>query len=156
MDMPYRFKEAFSLRGEIGTCPVMEIEIDVIDKTQFFIRPYYVQEEDKQIVDKLMKRLCHLGILKEVFSAYPSAIVLISRKLTHDKRCVSDIRHINTRIANTILAFPLVRDTFSMLGSSTGEILSMINSKDIFHSLRLTEELKKYCRILPYMGSASY
>ena len=54
MDMLYRYKEAFSLRDEIETCPNIEVEIDVIDKMPFFIKPY---QEDKQIVDKEMKRL---------------------------------------------------------------------------------------------------
>ena len=38
MDMLYRYKEAFSLRGEIGTCPDIEVEINVTDKSPFFIR----------------------------------------------------------------------------------------------------------------------
>ena len=42
MDMLYRYKEAFSLRYEIGTCPNIEVEINIIDKSPFFIRPYYV------------------------------------------------------------------------------------------------------------------
>ena len=29
MDMLYRYKEAFSLRDEIGICPYIEVEIDV-------------------------------------------------------------------------------------------------------------------------------
>ena len=32
MDMLYRYTEAFSLRDEIGTCPNIEVEIDVMDK----------------------------------------------------------------------------------------------------------------------------
>ena len=40
MDMLYKYKEAFSLRDEIGTCPNIEVEIDVMDKSPFFIRPY--------------------------------------------------------------------------------------------------------------------
>ena len=40
------------------------------DKSPFFIRPYYVKEEDKKILDKEIKRLYYLGILKEGFSAY--------------------------------------------------------------------------------------
>ena len=40
MDMLYKYKEAFSLRDEIGTCPNIEVEIDVIDMSPFFIRPY--------------------------------------------------------------------------------------------------------------------
>ena len=64
----------------------MEIDIDVTDKTPFFIRPYQVREEDKRVVDKEMKRLCYLGILKEGFSAYASPVMLMSRKMTQDKR----------------------------------------------------------------------
>ena len=66
-DMIYEYREAFSLRDEIGPCPNIEIDIDVTDKTPFFIRPYHVREEDKRILDKEMKRLCYLGILKEDF-----------------------------------------------------------------------------------------
>ena len=35
MDMLYRYKEAFSLRDEIGTCPNIEVEINVTDKLPF-------------------------------------------------------------------------------------------------------------------------
>ena len=55
MDMLFRYREAFSLRDEIGTCPNIEVEIDVIDKLPFFIRPYHVREEDKAFIDKEMK-----------------------------------------------------------------------------------------------------
>ena len=59
MDMLYRYKEAFSLRDEIGTCPNPEVGIDVTDKSPFFIRPYHVREEDKKVTDKEMKCLCY-------------------------------------------------------------------------------------------------
>ena len=57
MDMLYKYKEAFSLRDEIGTCPNIEVEIDVMDKSPFFIRPYHVKEEDKTFIDKEMKNI---------------------------------------------------------------------------------------------------
>ena len=82
----YKYKEAFSLGDEIGTCPNIEVEIDVMDKSPFFIRPYHVKEEDKTLIDKEMKHLCYLGILKEAFSAYSSPVILISRNLTKDKK----------------------------------------------------------------------
>ena len=68
MDMLYKYKDAFSLRDEIGTCPNIEVEKDETDKSPFFIRPYHVKEEDKSFIEKEMKRLCYLGILKEGFS----------------------------------------------------------------------------------------
>ena len=55
MKMLYDYNEAFSLRDEIGTCPNIEVEINVTDKSPFFIRPYHVREEDKAFIDKEMK-----------------------------------------------------------------------------------------------------
>ena len=46
-----------------------------------------------------MKCSCYLGILKEGFSAYSSAVMLIRRKVTQDKREVTEFRHLNIRIA---------------------------------------------------------
>ena len=97
-----------------------------------------------------------MGILKEVFSAYSSPVMLLSRKLTKDKRVVTDFRHLNVRIVKNNLAYPLVRDMISVLGSSKCEILSVLDLKDAFHSFRLSENSKRYCGILPYFGSASY
>ena len=95
----YDYKDTFSLRDEIGTCPNIKVEIDITDSSLFFIRPFHAREEDKAILDKEMKRLCYLGILKEGFSAYLSPVMLISRKMTQDKRVVTDFRHLNMRIA---------------------------------------------------------
>ena len=84
-----------------------------------------------------MKCLCYVGILKEGFSPYSSPGILINRKRTKDKRVVMDFRHLNVRIAKNNLAYPLVRDTFSVLGNSKCEVLSVLDLKDTFHSLRL-------------------
>ena len=51
-DMIYEYREAFSLRDKIGTCPNIEIDIYVTGRTSFFIRPYHVKKEDKRILDK--------------------------------------------------------------------------------------------------------
>ena len=82
-----------------------------------------------------MKCLCYLGILKDSFSAYSSPVMLISRNITQDKKVVTDFRHLNIRIAKNNLAFPLHKDTFSVLGSSRCEVLSVLDLKDAFHSL---------------------
>ena len=51
MEMLYKYKDAFSPRDGIGTCPNIGVEIDVTDKSPFFIRPYHVKEEDKALID---------------------------------------------------------------------------------------------------------
>ena len=50
----------------------------------------------------------------------------------------------------------MVRDIFSVLGNSKCEVLSVLGLKDAFHSLRLSENLRKYCGIFLYFGISSY
>ena len=54
-DLLYQYKDAFSLRDKTGLCANIEIEIDVTDKSPFFIRPFHANEDDKVILDKEMK-----------------------------------------------------------------------------------------------------
>ena len=92
MKMLYEYKDVFSLRDEIGMCPNIEVNIEVMDNLPSFIRPCHVKEEDRAVLDKEMRRLCYLGILKEGFSAYLSPVMLISQKLTSEKRVVTDLK----------------------------------------------------------------
>ena len=135
--MLYKYKDTFSLRDEIGTSLNIEVEIDVTDKLPFFIKPCHVKLEDKNILNRKMKRLYYLGILKEGFSAYLSPVMLISRKFTKDKKVVTDFRHWSVRIAKNNLAYLLLKDTFSVLSSCRCEVLSVLDSKDALYSLRL-------------------
>ena len=54
-DLLYQYNDAFSLSDQIGLCPNIKIEIDITDKSPFFIRPFHANEEDKVILDKEMK-----------------------------------------------------------------------------------------------------
>ena len=144
------------MRGEVGTCPNIEVGIDVTEKSLFFITPYHVREEDKKVINKEMKCLCYLVILQEGFLPYSSPVMLISQKLTQDKRVVTDFRHLNVRIAKNNLAYLLVRDTFLVLGNSKCKVLSVLDLKGAFHLLRLSEHCKRYCGILRYFGSTPY
>ena len=143
MDMLYKYKGAFSLRDEIGTCPSIKVEIDVMDKLPFFIRPYYVKEEDKTLIDKEMRFLCSLGILKEGFSAYSSPVILIGGKVTQDKRVVTDFRHLNVKIAKNNLAYPLLKDTFSILGSSRWEVFISVRFKRYISFIKIIRKFKE-------------
>ena len=45
--MLIRYRDAFSLRDEIGECLNLEAEIKVIDESSFFVRPFPISESDK-------------------------------------------------------------------------------------------------------------
>ena len=78
--------------------------------------------------------------------------MLITRKLTKDKRPEVDFRLLNTRILRINTSIPLIRDVLSILGNSEYEVVSCVDITDAYHSIRLTEKSKEYCGILPYFG----
>ena len=49
-----RYKTAFSLRDEIGECPNIQLNMDVIDDSPFFVRPFPITAKDKPIMDRQM------------------------------------------------------------------------------------------------------
>ena len=145
MKMLIKYRNAFSLRDEIGECPNLEADIKVIDDSPFFVRPFPISESDKPFMDDQMERLVSLGILSKISTSHTSPVMLITRKLTKDKRPVVDFRLLNTRILRRNTSIPLMSDVLSILGNSECEVVSCA-----YHSIRLTEKSKEYCGILPY------
>ena len=151
-----RNKQAFSLRDEIGECPNIRLNIDVVDDSPFFVRPFPISEKDKPLMDRQMDRLVQLGILSPNNTSHTSPVMLIARKVTKDKRPVVDFRLLNTRIRRRNTASPLLKDIFNILGHSRCEVMSCVDIKDAFHSIKLNEKSKEFCGILPYFGSTHY
>ena len=92
-----KYREAFSLRDEIGTSPNIEVELQVIDISTFFIMPFHVRKQDKPIIDKEMQRWVNAGILKQDMPSYSFPIVLIARKNPSSTRIITDFRFLNSR-----------------------------------------------------------
>ena len=156
MKMILKYRDAFSLRDEIGECPNLVADIKVIDESPFFVRPFPLSETDKPFMDQQMERLVFLGILTKNSTSHTSPVMLITRKLTNDKRPVVDFRLLNTRILRRNTSIPLMSDVLSILGNSECEVVSCVDIKDAYHSIKLTEKSKEYCGILPYFGSPIY
>ena len=156
MKMLIKYRDAFSLRDEIGECPNLKADIKVIDESPFFVRPFPISEKDKPFMDEQMERLVSLGILSKNSTSHTSPVMLITRKMTKDKRPVVDFRLLNTRILRRNTSIPLMSHVLSILGNSECEVVSCVDIKDAYHSLRLTEKSKEYCGILPYFGSPIY
>ena len=55
MKLVVKYREAFSLRDEIGACPNLTVDIQVIDESPFFVRPFPLSETDKEFMDEQMR-----------------------------------------------------------------------------------------------------
>ena len=69
---------------------------------------------------------------------------------------ITDFRHLNSRLVRLNCSFPFVRDAIQILGVSECELISVIDLRDAYHTLRLSIESQKYCGITPYYGSDTY
>ena len=127
MKMLIKYRDAFSLRDEIGECPNLEADIKVIDESPFFVRPFPISEGDKPLMDKQMERQVSLGILSKNSTSHTSPVMLITRKLTKDKRPVVDFRLLNTRILRRNTSIPLMSDVLSTLGNLECEVVSCVD-----------------------------
>ncbi len=133
-----KYKDAFSLRDEVEVCPYLKVHVEMKDKSLFFVCPYGVKEDQKKWVDKEMRKGCLLSYMRWGMSSYSSPIMLIPRKNSSmPYRMVVDFRVLNSRIVSINLSIPLVRDAMQQIGSSECKILSVIDLRDTYHTLRL-------------------
>ena len=149
-------RAAFSLREEIGLAPDFQVTLELTDTTPFFIRPFHVKEDMKSKIDKEMLRLVHLGILRKGLSGYSSPVMAIPRKNSDIPRIVTDFRHLNSKLVTVNHTFTLIRDVIQTIGASQCQVMSVIDLKDAYHTLRLHPDSQKYCGITPYYGADSY
>ena len=138
MKLVVKYRDVFSMRDEIGACPNLTADIQVIDESPFFVRPFPLSETDKEFMDEQMERLVSFGILSKNSTSHTSPVMLITRKLTNDKRPVVDLRLLNTRILRRNMSILLMKDVLSIVGNSKCELMSCVDIKDAYHSIPLT------------------
>ena len=153
MKLLLKYKAAFSLRDEIGECPNIKADLTILDQSTFFVRPFPIKEEDKEFMDRQMDRLVTLGILTRNSTSHTSPVMIISRKLTSDKRAVVDFRLLNSRMVIRNNPNPLMSDVCNALGRAKIDVLSCVDLKDAYHSIPLNNKSKEYCGIIPYFGA---
>ena len=155
-DLLTEYSDVFSLRDEIGLAPNMHVELEMLDKKPFFIRPFSVKENIKPKIDKEMEKLTVLGILKKGLSGYSSPAMPIPRKNSDIPRIVADFRYLNTKLLQLNMSFPLVKECIQQIGASQCEVMSVIDLRDAYHTLRLSPSSQQFCGITPYYGSDTY
>ena len=155
-DLLEEYKKAFSSRDEIGLAQGMEINLELTDTTPFFIRPFTVKEDMKPKIDKEMNKLVILGILRKELSGFSSPAMAIPRKNSNVPRVVADFRYLNTRLPQLNMTFPLVKECIQSIGASQCDVMSVIDLRDAYHTLRLSPNSQQYCGITPYYGSDTY
>ena len=69
MKLIVKYRDAFSLRDEIGACPNLTADIQVIDESSFFVRPFPLSEPDKVFMDEKWKDWYHWEYCRKIAQA---------------------------------------------------------------------------------------
>jgi hypothetical protein len=150
-----KYKEAFSLHSEVGNTD-LTVDFDLLDKSPFYIRPFPVPPDQRPMVQKELEKLVKMGVLQEASTQYTSPIMLIRKKDSQSLRLVADFRYLNNRIVRRNMPFPLLRDTIQTIGHAQPAVISVIDLKEAYHSLTLTEKAASYCGISSFHGGTHY
>ena len=89
-----------------------------------------------------IQRLIDLGILNEGFNNDCNSVLLVAYKNSNLWCIITDLCYLNHRASELNLVYPLIKDTFMIMGTSNCETLSLFGLKDAYHSLYLTETSK--------------
>ncbi len=149
-------RDAFSLYGELGTCPNFEVDFELEDESPFFIRPYTVRESDKRMIDRELEKWVKLGVLGVGHRSYTSPVLLLNKKNSNEKRLVCDLRYLNSRIIARNQPFPLLTHTLSKIGAADAKVMSVLDLKSAFFCLPLSERAQKYTGLSGYPGGKPY
>ena len=90
-----------------------------------------------------MDRLVRLGIVKKGLTVYSSPVLLVKRKQQNLYCVCTDFRVLNERLVHFNHAFHLIQDCIEGIGKSDCEVMSVLDLRDAYYTLRLTNRLQK-------------
>ena len=105
-----KYKEAFSIAGEIGTTNILEHKIELVEGAKPFAEPLrrrpqaHIEETRRQV-----KQMLDDGIIEPTDSPWASAYVLVSKK-TGDWRLCVDFRKLNDLTKKSVYPLPNIED----------------------------------------------
>ena len=92
-----------------------------------------------------------MGVLEFAKSSYISPMLLL-KKGDGSYRLCADLRVLNTRVAPLHCSTPLLKDALQTLGASKAKLISTIDIKHAFYSLKVNKDSRKYLAFSPYPG----
>ena len=75
MNMLYKYKDAFGLRDKIGTCPNIEVGIDVTDKSPFLLNHITLGKKTKSHSQRNETPMLFRYTRKRILSIFKSCYV---------------------------------------------------------------------------------
>ena len=138
---------------EIGTTPLIEMDIDTGDHPPIAKRPYTLALKHydwaKQEIDKLLKA----GVIRESHSSWSAPVVIVP-KCNGEKRLCVDFRALNKITRTYIWPMPRAEDIFAKLGKA--KFFTTLDLRAGYHHIALTKDSIKKTGFCLNFGKFEY
>ena len=136
------FEDVFeSKSGKLPATDIMEMKIELSDKTPIYIPPYKIPLHRKQQVDDAIKELLEADIIRPSSSPFNAPIVHII-KPDNSVRITQDFRKLNARIKNIAQPLPTIDDLLSCLHGA--KFFTKLDMRKAFHCLKIREQDREF------------
>ncbi len=110
-----------------------------------------------------MEKLCLMGILCRGSSEFLSPIILIKKSHSGAKlnnapkyRSVLDFKYLNAHLPDIKFSYPEIKHVLHKIGRHSSCVYSLLDLKNVFHSINLTEDSKQCTSCCASPGSPTY
>ena len=141
--------------GDLGDTDLMTHTIDVGDAEPVKARPYRLNPEAKEALEKHVDTMLKHNIIEEsIGSPWPSPVVLVKKPNSSEYRFCLDMRKVNR--VTKIDSYPLLRidDTLDALNGA--KYFTSLDLKSAFHQVRMDEKSKHLTTFVTHIGSNSF
>ncbi len=139
------------------------LSLKLVNLKPFYIKPYLTHELEIKFAEAEMEKLRQMGILRRGSCEFLSPIMLIKKSHGRTKlakspeyHLVVDFKYLNSHLPDIRFSYPEIKHVLHKIGRHSSRIFSMLNLKQAFHSINLTEESKQYTSCCASPGSPTY
>ena len=130
----------------------MQVNLELLDKSPFFICPFSVKEDMKAKNKQRNFKISDTWYSREGnCQDTPALAMSIPYKNSDIPRTGANFRYLNKRLVQLNMSFPLVKECIQTIGASQCEVMSVIDLRDAYHTLCLAPDLQQYCGITPIL-----
>ncbi len=129
----------------------------------FYIKPYLTHETEIKFAQAEMEKLRQMGILRIGSYDFLSPVMLIKKSHTSAKlnkapeyRLMLNFKYLNSHLPEIKFSYPEIKHVLHKIDRHSRHVFSILDLKDAFHCINLTEESKQYSSSCASPGSSTY
>ena len=133
-DLVYKYRKAFSLRGEIGKSKSFECQLKLKENASLLCKqPYQLSIHEKELMKKEIDKLIKMNVIERVTDPYVPCCVPTKRDKS--ARLVIDYRHTNQSLKLDHVPFPRISDILNRV--AVEKYFSCFDLSDSFFQIPL-------------------